>query len=56
MPTFEADPALEFEFFLADKLGGMTVEEMRQRMSNGEFVRWMVYHGRRVQDAEIRGR
>lgn len=54
MPTFEADPGLEFEFFLAGELG-MTVDELRTRMSNGEFVRWAVYHGRRVQEQEIRG-
>lgn len=52
MPTFEADSAYEFEFFLADRLH-MTVAEMRERMSNGEYIRWAVYHGRRVQDAEI---
>jgi hypothetical protein len=31
----------------------MTVTELEQRMSNAEFVRWMVYHGRRAQDQEL---
>lgn len=53
MPTFEADPEFEFEFFLAAQLH-MTVDEMRRRMGQGEYVRWAVYHGRRVQDQEIR--
>lgn len=30
----------------------MTVEELRTRMGQGEFVRWMVYHGRRVQEQQ----
>lgn len=54
MPTFEADPGFEFEYFLADRLG-MTVGELRVQMSNAEYVRWAVYHGRRAQEQEIRG-
>jgi hypothetical protein len=49
----ERDPSLEFEFFLCSKLGGMTVEEMRERMSNEEFVRWSVYFGRKAQREEL---
>lgn len=31
----------------------MTVEEMRNRMSHDEFVRWGVYHGRKAQRREL---
>lgn len=57
MPTkasykeFEADPALEFEFYLADRLK-RTVAELRQ-MSNDEFVRWGIYHARIAQRREL---
>ncbi len=49
----EQDPTLEFEHFLCSKLGGMTVEEMRERMSNQEFVRWSIYYGRKSQREEL---
>lgn len=51
-PTFEASPDLEFEFFLASKLGGMTVEEMRHRMSASEYVSWQIYYARKAQREE----
>lgn len=51
--AMEADPTLEFEHFLCTKLGGMTVEEMRERMSNREFVAWSVYFGRKAQREEL---
>jgi hypothetical protein len=31
----------------------MTVHELEQTMPNAEFVRWVVYHGRRAQEQEI---
>ena len=31
----------------------MTVAEMTRRMSNAEFVEWMIYFGRRRQEAEL---
>jgi hypothetical protein len=31
----------------------MTVDEMNERMSNGEFVEWKVYHARRAQREEL---
>lgn len=49
---FEESPELEFEFFLADRLG-RTVDELRQSISQDEFVRWMVYHGRKAQQREL---
>ena len=48
----ENDPSLEFEFFLAEKLR-MTVAELRQRMSNEEFMQWSVFLGRRAQREQI---
>lgn len=48
----EADPSLEFEFFLAAKLG-MTVAELRERMPNREFVAWGTYFGRQAQRHEL---
>jgi hypothetical protein len=47
----ETDPTLEFEFFLAQKLG-RTVAEMRQ-MDNMEFVGWQVYYARKAQREEL---
>lgn len=43
---------LEFEHFLAVELG-MTVGELRRRMSAEEFMRWTVYYGRKAQRAEM---
>lgn len=48
----EADPDLEFEHFLAAELG-MTVADMRARMSQDEYVRWGVYYGRKAQREEL---
>lgn len=31
----------------------MTVDEMRERMSQDEYMRWSIYHGRRAQRAEL---
>ena len=54
--ALESDPEWEFEHFLAEKLGGMTVRELRERMSNDELLRWSVYFGRRAQDAELQSK
>jgi hypothetical protein len=45
---------LEFEFFLASELH-MCVGEMRDRMTQAEFRRWATYHGRRMQERELKG-
>jgi hypothetical protein len=47
----ERTPELEFEFFLAQKLG-KTVAELRT-MSQLEFVGWSVYYGRKSQREQI---
>lgn len=58
MPTkaaykqFEADPELEFEFFLAQKLG-RTVAEMRASLSQAEFMHWGVFYARKAQRKEL---
>lgn len=52
MPTFEASPDLEFEFYLADRLS-MTVAHLRATMDEGEFVRWSIFHGRKAQRQEL---
>ncbi|HEX6579218.1 MAG TPA: hypothetical protein VF082_12710 [Jiangellaceae bacterium] len=44
----ETDPEIEWEYYLADRLG-MTVARLREQMSAEEFLRWQVYHGRRAQ-------
>jgi hypothetical protein len=56
MPTkaFEANPDLEFEFFLAQKLG-MTVAGMRHEMSAFEFGQWGIYYARIGQREELAG-
>lgn len=48
----EADPSLEFEYFLAQKLG-RTVDELRRGMSNVEFMHWAVYYARKAQREEL---
>lgn len=47
----ETDPGLEFEFYLADRLG-RTVAELRT-MSNDEFLLWGMYHSRKAQRQEL---
>lgn len=51
--AMEQDPTLEFDHFLAEQLGGMTVDEMLQRLSNEEYTRWCVYYGRKAQREQI---
>lgn len=57
MPTkaawieFETRPDLEFEFYLAEKLG-KHVHEIRE-MPAVDFVRWSVYYGRSAQRQEL---
>jgi hypothetical protein len=50
----EMTPELEFEFYLAQKLG-KTVAELRQ-MSQSEFLGWSVYYGRKAQREELANR
>lgn len=38
--------------YLADRLN-RTVDELRATMSQAEFVRWFVYHGRIAQRREL---
>jgi hypothetical protein len=49
----ERDPSIEFDHFLCTKLGGMTVAEMRERMSHEEWTRWGVYYARKAQREEL---
>ena len=49
---FEQDKQLQFEFFLADKLG-MTVSRLRHEIDTDEFMRWSVYYARKAQSAEL---
>lgn len=48
----ENDPDLEFEFFLAQKLG-MTVGGLRAGMSSQEFMEWGIYYARIAQRQEL---
>lgn len=50
--AFEADGALDFEFYLADRLK-LTVAQLRHTMSADEFMRWGVWHGRRAQVQQL---
>ena len=50
--ALESDPELEFEFYLASKLG-MIVGEMRARMTNAEFVLWSRFYARKAQAEEL---
>lgn len=57
MPTkalyleFDENPELEFEHYLAVKLG-MTVRQLRE-MGQDEFLRWQVYYAREAQRLEL---
>lgn len=59
MPTkaayeeFDADPGVEFDHFLCERLGWRSVGELRERMSHPEWLRWLVYYGRKAQRREI---
>lgn len=44
--------SLEFDHYLAERLG-MTVADMRRRMSAEEWMRWGVYYGRKAQRQEM---
>lgn len=61
MPTkaayelFDAHPEVEFEFYLADRLG-MTVARMREEMTFDEYVSWSIYHARIAQRRELEQR
>jgi predicted membrane-bound spermidine synthase len=50
--AFETSNGLEFEFFLAQKLG-MTVAALRAEMTNDEFLHWSVYYARKAQREEL---
>jgi hypothetical protein len=47
----EETPEVEWWFIVAEAIGGMTVAELKRRMSGLEFVEWQVYL-RRKQDRE----
>jgi len=51
--AFESDAELEFEFFLTKELGLGTVLNLRNRMTQDEFVRWTVYYGRKNQRQQL---
>lgn len=48
----ENKPDLEFEFYLAEKLG-MTVARLRTEIGNQEFVEWSIYYARKAQRREL---
>ncbi len=48
----ESSPELEFEYYLADRLG-MTVARLREEMPAAEFMGWQVYKGREAQRREL---
>lgn len=50
--ALETNPTLEFELFLAQKLG-MTRDRLRTEMSNEEFLHWSVYYARKAQREEL---
>ncbi|HEV2784698.1 MAG TPA: hypothetical protein VGX25_35385 [Actinophytocola sp.] len=48
----ETTPELEFEFFLAQKLG-MTRAEMLRRVGQDEFIGWKVFYNRKAQREQL---
>lgn len=51
--AFQENPNLENDHFLALQLGWKSVAAMRKGLSRQEYVRWIVYFGRRAQDQEL---
>lgn len=49
---FEANKDLEMEFYVAEQLG-MTVAALRRDMSGDEYVRWVIYYGRKAQRRQL---
>ena len=49
---FETSPDVEFEFYLAQKLG-LTVARLRAEVTNQEFLEWGVFYGRKAQREEL---
>lgn len=52
---FETSPDLEFDHYLAEKLG-MLVADLRHRMTGQEYLGWSVYYQRKAQRAELDAR
>lgn len=50
----ETDPSTEFDHFLAVKLG-MTVADLRERMSADEWLNWSIYYQREAQRNQLSG-
>lgn len=48
----DAESDLEFEFYLADRLG-MTVARLRDELGAGEFLYWSRFHMVRQQREEL---
>jgi hypothetical protein len=48
----ETNPDVEFDHYLAEKLG-MPVAEMRRRVSNAEWLSWNVFYNRKAQRREL---
>jgi hypothetical protein len=48
----DRNPEVEFEFYLATKLH-MTVRQIREQMTQAEFLQWNVYYGRLAQEMEL---
>ncbi len=46
---------LEFEFYLAERLG-MMVADLRRRMSAAEYLGWSIFYGRKAQRAQLAAR
>lgn len=50
--SFLSDPDYEFEFFLAEKLG-MTRQQLRNNMSEREFIEWSRYYAVQAQRQDL---
>lgn len=48
----EADPSIEFELFLALKLG-KTRDQLVAELSSREYLDWQIYFGRKAQREEL---
>jgi hypothetical protein len=53
--ALENDQELEFEFYIAQKLG-RTVAELRSTMRHDEFVLWTRFYARKAQQEELAAR
>ncbi len=50
---FDQNNSLWWEFYLTEKLGYKTVDDLRNTMTNVEFLQWVIWYQRKEQEREL---